>query len=281
MNPKDARALLWNCLGHVPKRVAHSCAVASHAVQIGRLLNERGHDLDLDTIETMALLHDVGHGLLTMKKGSIEEHALVELLLFDAMDERELGFGAARDFATHEGVAYELERGAPEKQRLPLSDAGRTELRRVGALDPSEPTESLDYLRLFERLGLTPEDCVQGGTFLPRTLEEQVVGYADLHHQQGQPADGESPDDHVTVHLKIAGRPTQTWWVAVGSFPERVAEIQERFKDASDPNDVKIAHCVTQSTARLTDMLATVNDALGHAPDGYIGPEELVLTFEA
>jgi uncharacterized protein len=88
----------------------HVCAVSKHAKSIAESIKARGIDIDVDFVETAALLHDIGrcrtHGI----KHGIEGAKIMEPIYPDIarVCERHIGAG--------------IDRGEAEKLGLPVKD---------------------------------------------------------------------------------------------------------------------------------------------------------------
>jgi uncharacterized protein len=106
MTPEEALRILEE--EHTPENVVEHCkAVAKKAVRMAEKIRAAGHKIDVNLVETGALLHDIGrsqaHGAnhghiggLILRSRGLKEHALIA--------ERHIGAGIARDEAKKLGL---------------------------------------------------------------------------------------------------------------------------------------------------------------------------------
>ena len=280
----DALPLLSSSLEGSPQRRSHSLAVATYTYDIALKLVRQGYDVDPNYVKAVALVHDIGHGLLAMK-GSIEEHALVELALLQRLGFSDVGYLAASDFATHEGMLYALHHGF---SCVPVNSRKREYLK--ANKFPVSQTASGFHLDLRElvndiclpgdghtSLGHTLEKAIADEVFVPQTLEAQIVTYADAHLTQGVPYSSDSLQDTYF----LVGLPNgELYSVKHGSFANRVREIGERFANSDDPNCVKIRTCVEQAQPRIQRLIDTLNSYVGIEAGTYVPPQTGYIIFE-
>ena len=113
--------------GCTPRVIQHCRAVARLAVKIAKALQQKGYKIDVELVETGALLHDIGRG-----KTHTVHHALA-------------GGKIARDLSLPESIVSIIER-------------------HVGGGIPADEAAELGWPRR---------------SFMPQTLEERIVNYAD------------------------------------------------------------------------------------------------------
>lgn len=269
-----AKELLEKYLGHIPKRMAHSIASSDYAVQVAEKLIQKGYNVDLGYVDSVGIVHDLGHGIVNIEGGSIEEHALVEMAFFQSLGYTPVGRAMASEFATHEGLNYARNQDGFLDNTFQVNSEFTDDLKELGLPINGENGIRYGDLLSFIKFPDNPkknikdnlDEVIRKKLLTPQIVEDQILAYSDLHIQQG-----EQPYKKSNNMLEVILPNGEEWGVTHGTFQQRIDEINKRFS-RSTPNDIKIQECVADSKKRLDGLVAEMNIMMGIPREGYLKP---------